>query len=157
MTPGFEYSEIGTWLGDLPDDPVASIGQDSDPAARFNFVVRGDPVDVNVIGPDSNGPLVITSTVTFPEEVLSVVRTRPDRFFRETSAIMASTPGYHQFTDREGNPADAGSFSALHLRHHVYPDGGDKHTVLTGVIDLLTSAEHLHDAGKRLVNAAGEP
>ena len=152
MTSGFEYSEIGTWLGDLPDDLVASIGQDSDPGARFNFVVRAEPVNVNVVGPDTDGPLVIESTVTFAEEVLSAVRAWPDRFFRETTAILASTPGYHQFTDGAGNPSDAESFSALRLRHHVYPDGGDKHTVLTSVVDLLTAAERLHNAGDRLAN-----
>lgn len=154
MDAGFEYTEIGTWLSDLPDELVASIGQDPDSAARFSFVVRADPVDVHVIGPDGAGPLVIESTVAFSEAELSAIRARSDRFVRETSAILASAPGVHRFTDGEGGDADPGSFSAVVLRQYLYPDGASKHAVLTGVIDLLAAARHLQDAGTRLAEAA---
>ena len=157
MASGFEYTEIGTWLSDLPDELVASIGQDPASTAGFNFVVRADPVDVSVIGPDGKGPLVIESTVTFPEAVLAAIREEPDRFFAETNAILASAPGFHQFDDGDGDAAGVESFSAVVLRHYVYPDGASKHAVLTGVVDLLTAAIHLHDAGNRLANAASRP
>jgi hypothetical protein len=154
MSPGFEYSEIGTWLGDLPDELVASVGQLPDPDADFGFVARGETAEVDILM-DEDAPLVIESTVTFLEEVLSAIRARPDRFFREASAVLASAPGFHRLTDGEGNTAVSGSFSAIVLGHHVYPSDASKHAVLTGVVDLLTAARHLHDAGNRLTNPAG--
>lgn len=155
MAPGFTYSEIGTWLGDLPDRLVTSVGQLSDPPAAFGFVVRADTAEAHVLVPE-DGPLVIESTVTFPETVLSAIRARPDRFFRETSPIVASAPGYHRHTDGEGTTADVESLSAVVLRHHVYPAGGDKHTVLTGVVDLLAAVEQLQTTGDRLVDVADD-
>jgi len=152
MDSGFEYTEVGTWLSDLPDGLLASIGQDSEPDAGFGFVVRAEPVDVRVIGPDGEGPLVIESTVTFSEAELSAIRARSDRFVRETSAVLASAPGVYRFTDGEGGDADPESFSAVLLRHYLYPDGASKHAVLTGVIDLLAAARQLHESGTRLAD-----
>lgn len=155
MAPGFTYSKIGTWLGDLPDGLVASIGQLSDPPAAFGFAVRAETAEVHVLIPE-DGPLVIESTVSFGEAVLSAIRRRPARFFTEANPIMTSAPGFYRYTDGEGNAADAESFSAVVLRHHVYSTGGDKHAVLTGVIDLLTATKHLQTTGDRLVDAAGK-
>lgn len=154
MSSGFEYGEIGTWLGDLPDGLVASVGQLPDPDADFGFVARAETAEVAILV-NEDGPLVIESTVTFPEEVLSAIRARPDRFFREASAVLASAPGFHRLTDGEGNTAASGWFSAIVLCHHIHPDGAGKHAVLTGIVDLLTAARHLHNAGTRLTNPAG--
>jgi hypothetical protein len=155
MSSGFEYSEIGTWLGDLPDGLVTSVGQLSDPDAEFGFVARAETAEVTLVAPDGDGPLIIESTVEFPEEVLSTIRARPDRFFREASAILAGAPGFHLLTDGEGNTAAPGWFSSVVLRHHIYPDGASKHAILTGIVDLLTAARHLRNAGTRLTNPAG--
>jgi hypothetical protein len=154
MSSGFEYSEIGTWLGDLPDGLVASVGQLPDPDAEFGFVARAETAEVTVLIQE-DGPLAIESTVTFPEEVLSAIRARPDRFFREASAVLANAPGFHRLTDGEGNTAASGWFSAVVLCHHVHPDGANKHAVLTGIVDLLTAARHLRNAGGRLTDPAG--
>jgi hypothetical protein len=154
MTPGFQYTETGTWLSDLPDELVASIGQDPDPGAGFSFVVRADPVDVHVIGPGGEGPLEITATVAFSGDALSAIRARPHRFFVETRAVLAGAPGFHRLTDGEGNDADPDAFAAVALHHYIYPDGASKHAVLTGVIDLVAAAGHLHDAGERFGDAS---
>jgi hypothetical protein len=155
MSSEFGYSEIGTWLGDLPDGLVTSVGQLSDPDAEFGFVARAETAEVILLAPDGDGPLIIESTVTFPEDVLSAIRARPDRFFGEASAVLASAPGFHRLTDGEGDTAASGWFSAVVLRHHVHPDGASKHALLTGIVDLLTAASHLRNAGNRLIDPAG--
>ena len=154
---GFEYTEVGTWLSDLPDELVASVGQSAEPDAGFAFEVRADPVDVSVIGSDDGGPLVIETTVTFAGGALAAIRGEPERFFAEASAILAGAPGFHRLVDADGHVADAESVSGILLRHHVYPDGASKHAVLTGVVDLLTAATHLHDTGERLAAGPGDP
>jgi len=154
MTSGFEYTEIGTWLSDLPDGLVSSIGQAPDAGDGFGFVVRAEPVDVHVIGPGGDGPLLIEAAVEFPEEALAAVRAEPGRFFAESSAVLASAPGFHRFTDADGGAASAESFERVALRHYVYPGGASKDTVLTGVIDLLTAATAVRDTADRLAARA---
>jgi hypothetical protein len=153
MASGFEYTRIGAWLGDLPDDLVASVGQPPEPGDGFRFEVRADPGEVDVIGPGGEGPLEIATTVDFPAEVRSAIAADPGRFFAEASAILASAPGYHRFTDDNGTAADADTFSAVVLRCHVYADGASKHAVLTTVVDLLAAARHLREVGDRLAHA----
>jgi hypothetical protein len=157
MARGFEYTEIGTWLSDLPDGLVASVGQASEPDAAFAFVVRADPVDVTVAAPDAEGPLVIRSTLTFSAEVRAAIQRDPDRFLTEARPVLASTPGIHRLTDGEGSDVDAESLSAVRLRHYVYPDAASKHEVLTGVLDLMSATRHLQRTGKRMARVAGDP
>jgi hypothetical protein len=156
MESGFGYTDVGTWLSDLPDELVSSIGQEPGATTGFGFVVRADPVEVHVTGTDDGDePLCIESTVTYGEAAREAIRSNPDRFFAESSAVLASAPGFHRLTDGDGSAADVDSFTDVVLRHYLYPDGANKHAVLNGVIDVLTAATHLHEAGERLAGSSG--
>lgn len=150
MPSSIEYSDVEEWLDDELQI-INSVERVQDRNTRFNVKVHHQELALHVFKSERGRPLELATRITLRDEMLATIRgPRRQQFMTEVESVLTTTPGVHAFTDESGQSVPTDEFTTVTLRHWIYPDGASQHTLMTAVIDMLTSLAYIRDTANRI-------
>lgn len=150
MGDNISFSDVEGWLQQLPAEVITNVEQIPDNSAQFNFIVETGSLNVNVALPERDGPLLIGTQATLGGDLIDAVHEQRTRFFAEIEAVLTNAPGIYAFTDENGDSVSNEEFTTVTLRYWVYPDGATQHSVVNGILDILSAVSYVRDTANRM-------
>jgi len=155
MPNGISFSDVETWLEELPELVFHEVEQVADPEAQFNFVVKSSGLTINIVQPENGGPLMIGTNLTLDGPMLDAVHQQRERFFAEIGSVLTNAPGIYSYADADGNDVPSEEFTTVVLRHWIYPNQLSQGKLTTDIIDILNAATYVRDTAGRIEDNPG--
>lgn len=135
---GKQEAQIREWL----DQDVVERIQPQQDGNVFNLNVVISELNITIVQPREDGPVVIISRMTpGPEALANLIDRKADRQHLQNllGSVFTNTPGAYNFLDENGNACEFDELYTLEVHYRIYPDGLSQHSLMNALMDITSA------------------
>ncbi|WP_247001469.1 hypothetical protein [Halosolutus gelatinilyticus] len=145
MTTHVSEEQVRWWLD---RNAIQDVTPHSQEETEFNLQVTLSRLPIHLIKEEQRGPIRVVGRSGFDtDRAKRLIRDEESRteLLSQLGPVLATTPGFYTFLDKEGQACELRNAETLQLEHRIYPGEATQQALMDSVMAIATGMRYVQN------------